>query len=71
MLRIVRITAIIRQDASIIAAKRALELDVGVQGATVEEALANLCEAMELHVVEEPVPSGPHDLARARIKRGV
>ncbi len=35
-----------------------LEVDVASQGATVEEALANLREAVELYFEDAPPPSG-------------
>jgi predicted RNase H-like HicB family nuclease len=68
MLRTMRFATIIRQEASVIAAKRALEVDVGVQGDTVVDALVNLCEAMELRVEEEQEESGPRELARRRVR---
>ena len=37
---------------------RCLEIEVTSQGASVEEALANLKEALELYYEDEPLPSG-------------
>jgi predicted RNase H-like HicB family nuclease len=39
---------------------RCLEVEVTSQGRTVEEALANLREALELYFEDEPIPSPPH-----------
>ncbi len=36
---------------------RCLEVEVASQGETVEEALANLREALELYFEDEPVPT--------------
>lgn len=38
---------------------RCLEVEVASQGETVEEALANLREALELYFEDEPVPVSP------------
>lgn len=37
---------------------RCLEVEVTSQGATLEEALANLKEALELYFEDEPLPGG-------------
>ena len=37
---------------------RCLEVEVASQGASVDEALANLKEALELYFEDEPLPAG-------------
>ena len=50
-----RLTAsIIREGAWFVA--QCLEIDVASQGASLEEALANLKEALELHLEDRPAP---------------
>lgn len=39
-----------------------LEVDVASQGKTVEEALANLREALELYFEDQPIPSPTHPI---------
>ena len=46
---------------------QALETDVASQGESVDEALANLREALELHF-ESPLPSSPPDLRRIEVE---
>ena len=46
---------------------QALEADVASQGESVDEALANLREALELHF-EPPVPSAAPDLRRIEVE---
>ncbi len=46
---------------------QALEADVASQGESVDEALANLREALELHF-EPPVPSVAPDLRRIEVE---
>jgi predicted RNase H-like HicB family nuclease/predicted RNA binding protein YcfA (HicA-like mRNA interferase family) len=53
--QVVRLTAAVsREDDWYVA--RALEVEVASQGRTIEEALANLREALELYFEDEPVP---------------
>jgi predicted RNase H-like HicB family nuclease len=53
----VRLTAAITHEAPGYVA-RCLEVEVASQGETVEEALANLREALELYFEDAPVPDG-------------
>ena len=53
----VRLTAAITREASWYVA-RCLEVEVASQGESVEEALANLREALELYFEDEPLPEG-------------
>ena len=46
---------------------QALEADVASQGESVDEALANLREALELHF-EPPIPSSAPDLRRIEVE---
>ncbi len=46
---------------------QALETDVASQGESVDEALANLREALELHF-ESPVPSSAPDLRHIEVE---
>jgi predicted RNase H-like HicB family nuclease len=39
-----------------------LEVDVASQGETIEGALANLAEALELYFEDEPVPNAPQPI---------
>jgi predicted RNase H-like HicB family nuclease len=39
-----------------------LEVDVASQGKTIEDALANLREALELYFEDEPVPQTPQPM---------
>jgi predicted RNase H-like HicB family nuclease len=52
-----RFTAAVTHEASLYVA-RCLEVEVTSQGATAEEALANLKEALELYFENEPLPDG-------------
>lgn len=52
--------AIIPEDDGYVA--RCLEVEVASQGDTVEEALANLREALELYFEDEPPVEGPHPI---------
>jgi predicted RNase H-like HicB family nuclease len=51
-----RLTAAVTLEDRIFVAQ-CLEVDVASQGATVEEALANLREAVELHFEDTPAPT--------------
>jgi predicted RNase H-like HicB family nuclease len=51
----IRLTAAITRDGNWYVA-RCLEVEVASQGHTIEEALANLSEALELYFEDEPVP---------------
>ncbi|MBV9446459.1 MAG: type II toxin-antitoxin system HicB family antitoxin [Streptosporangiaceae bacterium] len=51
----IRLTATITRDGDWYVA-RCLEVEVASQGHTIEEALANLREALELYFEDEPVP---------------
>jgi predicted RNase H-like HicB family nuclease len=53
----VRLTAAITHEAPWYVA-RCLEVEVASQGESVEEALANLREALELYFEDEPLPEG-------------
>lgn len=53
--RAVRLTAVVTHEDDWYVA-RALEVEVASQGRTVEEALANLREALELYFEDEPAP---------------
>jgi predicted RNase H-like HicB family nuclease len=53
----VRLTAAITHEAPWYVA-RCLEVEVASQGESVEEALTNLQEALELYFEDEPVPEG-------------
>jgi predicted RNase H-like HicB family nuclease len=53
----VRLTAAITHEAPWYVA-RCLEVEVASQGESVEEALANLREALELYFEDEPFPDG-------------
>jgi predicted RNase H-like HicB family nuclease len=55
MERAVRLTAVVTHEDDWYVA-RALEVEVTSQGGTVEEALANLREALELYFEDEPPP---------------
>ena len=50
-----RLTAAVVQDGEWYVA-RCMEIDVASQGGTVDEALANLKEALELYLEDAPVP---------------
>lgn len=50
-----RFTAVITQEGAWYVA-RCLEVEVASQGETVEEALGNLREALELYFDDEPLP---------------
>lgn len=52
-----RLTAAITHEGPWYVA-RCLEVEVASQGGSVEEALANLQEALELYFEDEPVPEG-------------
>ncbi|MGF7237990.1 MAG: type II toxin-antitoxin system HicB family antitoxin [Frankia sp.] len=53
--RAVRLTAVIMHEGDWYVA-RAVEVEVASQGASVEESLLNLREALELYFEDEPVP---------------
>lgn len=53
--RAVRLTAVITHEDDWYVA-RAVEVEVASQGSTVEEALLNLREALELYFEDEPAP---------------
>ena len=53
-----RLTAVVTADEDWFMA-RCVEVPVVSQGATVDEALANLTEALELYLEDEPAPSPP------------
>lgn len=53
----VKLTAAVSNDSPWYVA-RCLEIEVASQGASVEEALANLKEALELYFEDEPLPEG-------------
>ena len=53
-----RLTAVVTPDEDWFMA-RCVEVPVVSQGATVDEALANLTEALELYLEDEPAPSPP------------
>jgi predicted RNase H-like HicB family nuclease len=55
---ILRLTAVVTPDEDWFMA-RCVEVPVVSQGATVDEALANLTEALELYLEDEPAPSPP------------
>jgi predicted RNase H-like HicB family nuclease len=61
-------TASIWQEDDLFVAQ-CLEVDVASQGATEEEALANLREALELHF-EEPVAEWTPKLVRVEVQVG-
>ena len=46
---------------------QALETDVASQGESIDEALTNLREALELHF-EPPIPSSAPDLRRIKVE---
>ncbi|MCL6443774.1 MAG: type II toxin-antitoxin system HicB family antitoxin [Alicyclobacillus sp.] len=50
-----RLTAAVTKEGSLYVA-RCLEVEVASQGETVEEALANLREALELYFEDAPIP---------------
>lgn len=54
--RAVRLTAVITHEGEWYVA-RAIEVDVASQGTSVEDALVNLREALELYFEAEPVPT--------------
>ncbi|MFI9721617.1 type II toxin-antitoxin system HicB family antitoxin [Streptomyces sp. NPDC052396] len=66
MTRQVRFTAAVTHEDQWYVA-RCLEVDVASQGATIEEALANLREALELYFEDEPVPA-VHDVITAPVQ---
>ncbi|MEV5506499.1 type II toxin-antitoxin system HicB family antitoxin [Streptomyces orinoci] len=66
MTRQVRLTAAITHEDQWYVA-RCLEVDVASQGTTIEEALANLREALELYFEDEPVPA-VHDVITAPVQ---
>jgi predicted RNase H-like HicB family nuclease len=53
--RTIRLTAAVTRDDGWYVA-RCLEVEVASQGRTIDEALANLREALELYFEDEPVP---------------
>lgn len=54
--RVVRLTATVTREGAWYVA-RCLEVEVTSQGETIETALANLREALELYFEDEPVPT--------------
>lgn len=52
-----RLTAAVTHEPPLYVA-RCLEVEVASQGSSVEEALANLKEALELRFEDEPLPEG-------------
>ncbi len=54
--RTMRFTASIQREGDGYVAQ-AIEIDVASQGATIEEAVANLREAIELYLDESPLPA--------------
>jgi hypothetical protein len=56
----VRLTAVVTRDAGVVLA-RALEVDVASQGPTVDDALANLRDELELYFEAKPVPASVND----------
>ena len=52
-----RLTAAVTHEGSWYVA-RCLEVEVTSQGATVDESLANLQEALELYFEDQPIPEG-------------
>jgi predicted RNase H-like HicB family nuclease len=54
--RIVRLTATVTRDGDWYVA-RCLDVEVASQGETIEAALANLTEALELYFEDEPLPA--------------
>ncbi|HEY6276830.1 MAG TPA: type II toxin-antitoxin system HicB family antitoxin [Streptosporangiaceae bacterium] len=61
MSRTIRLTAAITQDGDWYVA-RCLDVEVASQGRTIDEALANLREALELYFEDEPAPDGPEPI---------
>jgi predicted RNase H-like HicB family nuclease len=59
--RIVRLTATVTPDGDWYVA-RCLDVEVASQGHTIDEALANLREALELYFEDEPVPETPEPI---------
>jgi len=53
--RTIRLTATVTRDGDWYVA-RCLDVEVASQGRTIEEALANLREALELYFEDEPAP---------------
>jgi predicted RNase H-like HicB family nuclease len=53
--RYIRLTAVLNRDDGVFVA-RALEVEVASQGSTVESALANLRDELELYFEHEPLP---------------
>jgi len=53
--QVVRLTAAVTREGDWYVA-RALEVEVASQGQTIDEALANLREALELYFEDQPVP---------------
>jgi predicted RNase H-like HicB family nuclease len=59
MSQIVRFTATITPDEEGWYVARCVQVEVSSQGRTVDEALANLTEALELYFEDEPIPEIP------------
>jgi predicted RNase H-like HicB family nuclease len=57
----VRLTAAVTPDGEWYVA-RCLEVEVASQGRTIDEALANLREALELYFEDEPAPEAPEPI---------
>jgi hypothetical protein len=51
-----RFVAFVRQDALVIAARGQVEVDVGVQGETIDEALERVCDVVMLAREDAPPP---------------
>ncbi|MFI1967359.1 type II toxin-antitoxin system HicB family antitoxin [Streptomyces pathocidini] len=62
----VRLTAAVTHEDELYVA-RCLEAEVTSQGATIEEALDNLREALELYFEDEPIPA-IHDVITAPVQ---
>ncbi len=59
--RTVRLTAAITPDGDWYVA-RCLDVEVASQGPTIDEALANLREALELYFEDQPAPDAPEPI---------
>ena len=59
--RTVRLTAAVTPDGGWYVA-RCLDVEVASQGRTIDEALANLREALELYFEDQPVPDAPEPI---------
>ena len=59
--RTVRLTAAVTPDGDWYVA-RCLDVEVASQGRTIDEALANLREALELYFEDQPAPDAPEPI---------